>query len=305
MFLLKPKMILVLAVVSGLLAFYGFSRYMQQREEDLRKPIVVTRPVVVTTANRPLGTTLKEGHMEVREWPEDIVPSGSFRELEELIGRELEGLVGRVLKTDVIAGEPILASKLAPKGSSGGVSSLIPPGMRAMTVAVNVVSGVGGFILPKAKVDILATVLTSSKKEHTTTKMILQNVQVLAVDQTYRKNDDDPIAVQSVTLLITPAEAEKVALAGNEGKLQLTLRNSADAELHNTAGVRLSQLFGSPKVRPRRRVSRPPRPPKVETTPSRRVVEVIRANVRSEVVFEEEEGSNSEDKKSNSAASKQ
>jgi pilus assembly protein CpaB len=111
------------------------------------------------------------------------------------------------------------------------------------------------------------------------------------VDQTYRKNDDDPVTVQSVTLLVSPPDAEKLALASNEGELQLTLRNNSDLEISNTAGVKLSQLLGRPKVTPRRRVRTRTPPKKVEEPPPPRVVEVIRANERSEKTFEEEKGS--------------
>lgn len=294
MFLLKPKMIFLLAVVSGLLAFYGFRRYIEQREEEVKMPLA-TRPVVVSAENLTLGTTLNWDNLQVTEWPENIVPKGSFQEKKDLDGR--------VIKTAVTAGEAILASKLALKGSSGGVSSLIPKGMRAMSIAVNVVSGVSGFILPNTWVDILMTIKpSSSDKTKTLTKTILEYVQVLAVDQIYKENDDDPITVKSVTLLVAPEDAERLALAGNEGKLQLTLRNTADSELYKTDGVLLSQLLKVQSRRPiRRRVSRPQPPPKAEKTPSVRVVEVIRANVRSEVSFEEE-GSNSEDKEVKTAS---
>lgn len=295
MFLLKPKVILLLAVVSGALAFYGFSRYMKQQEENLRKSQVVKIPVVVASNDLSLGTSLTSTDLQIREWPENIVSRGSFRDIPDV--------EGRVLQTDVAAGEAILESKLAPKGSSGGLSSLIPPGMRAISVAVNVVSGVSGFILPKTWVDVLATIAPSSEKNKTFTKTILENVQVLAIDQTYRKNGDDPVTVQSVTLLVTPDEAEKLALAANEGKLQLTLRSTADSDLIETDGVLVSHLlYGKPKPRPRvRRVRRPSPPPKKEQEPAPRVVEVIRSNVRTEVTFEE---GKAEEKKANGTAAK-
>jgi len=293
MFLLKPKIIFLLAVVSGLLAFYGFRSYIEQREEEAKKPLA-TRPVVVSAEDLTLGTTLNWDNLQVTEWPENIVPKGSFQEKIDLDGR--------VIKIAVTAGEAILASKLALKGSSGGVSSLIPKGMRAMSIAVNVVSGVSGFILPNTWVDILMTIKPSGDKTKTFTKTILEYVQVLAVDQIYKENDDDPITVKSVTLLVAPEDAERLALAGNEGKLQLTLRNTADSELYKTDGVLLSQLLKVQSRRPiRRRVSRPQPPPKAEKTPSFRVVEIIRSNVRSEVSFEEE-GSNSEDKEAKTAS---
>lgn len=293
MFLLRPKFVIPLAVVSGLAASYGVYRSFKQQEERLQKPEIGIRPVVVASVDLVVGTTLGVDQLQVRQWPEDLVPEGSFQ--------EVKGLEGRVIQTNVTAGEAILVSKLAAEGSAGGVPSLIPPGMRAMTVAVNVVSGVGGFILPNTRVDVLVTVSASTQKEQTTTKMVLQNVTVLAVDQTYKKEDDDPVTVKSVTLLVSPEEAEKLALASNEGKLQLTLRSTADSDLHKSAGIRLGQLINGQEVKPREaprpRVKRPePAPPpppapapKVEEPSSTRVIEVIRATQRSELTFEEKE----------------
>ncbi len=298
MFLLKTRYIIPMALVAGLLASYGVYSYLKQQQERLQMPPIENRQVVVAAANLLMGATLNAEEMEVREWPKNLVPEGALQEIKT--GE------GRVLKTDVIAGEAILESKLAPVGSSGGVTSLIPPGMRAVTVAVDVVSGVGGFVLPKTRVDVLAIVAPSGKREEAGTKMILQNIQVLAIDQTYKKSDDDQaVTVKSVTVLVSPAEAEKLALVGNEAKLQLTLRNSADHELHSTEGVQLSQLLGRAEVAPRQGagIARPA--PKMEVTSSpkageesasRRVVEVIRANVRSEMTFEEETGSNDQAK---------
>jgi len=286
MFLLRLKYIIPLALASGLLASYSVYTYLQQQQESIKEPKIVTRQVVVAATTLSLGTTLRVENLQVKEWPENLVPEGSFQEVKEL--------EGRVIKSEVSAGEPILNTKLAPAGSNGGVPSLIPPGMRAMTVAVNIVSGVGGFILPKTKVDVLLTVTPSNEKLETISKMILQNVEVLAVDQTYAKANDDPVVVKSVTLLVTPEEAEKLALTGNEGKLQLTLRNTTDAELAYTTGISLKQLLNHAEAKPRYQASRPrpaPETPKAEEPSSTRVVEVIRANVRSEITFEEEKGS--------------
>jgi len=192
-----------------------------------------------------LGTPLKAADLLIKQWPEDLVPDSSFQDMSEVIGR--------VMKTEVIAGEPILSTKLAPTGSGGGVPGLIPSGMRAFT------------------------------------KTILQNVEVLAIDQTYNKNNDaDPVVVKSVTLVVSPDEAEKLALAGNEGKLQLVLRNGTDLEMRNTDGVKISQFNGRVEPQPQLRVIRPqPAPEEVEEEEAPvRVVEVIRANVRSEIAFE-------------------
>jgi pilus assembly protein CpaB len=294
MFSLKPKFILILAVISGLLGSFLVYKYLQQKRADdsEEQPLTNTRLVVVASRDLPVGSTLNPDNIEAKPWPVEIMPLGTFENTSEL--------VGRVIKTDTYTGEPVLLTKLAPEGSVGGVSSLIPTGMRAVTVAVNVVSGVSGFILPNSKVDILAT-LSESEKENSTTKIVLQDVLVLAIDQIYTKDDDDPVTVKSVTLLLSPEDAEKLALASNECTLKMALRNSADSETYETDGTRLSELLGKPKpvVKPRkttrrRTASRPPKktqaapPPK---KPEPRVVEIIRPDKREKATFEENEDS--------------
>ncbi len=286
MFLLKPKFVITLAILTGLLAAYGVYHFLKQQESrstDSALPTFVSQRVVVAVTDLPVGSLLTPLDMQVRMWPENLIPAGS--------ADSLESLVGRVLKVEIAAGEPVLESKLAPDGSTGGFSSLIPPGMRAVTVGVNVVSGVGGFILPKTRVDVLVTVTGVSSSGDRQTKTILQNVEVLAVDQTYDQDSDDPVTVKSVTLLVTPEEAEQLSLAANEGVLQLSLRSGADDELYIGMGVELKQLMKTytPPVPRRTSPSRPkpepPPPPPPE--PATKIVEIIRANKLSEVEFKE------------------
>jgi pilus assembly protein CpaB len=284
MFLLKPKVVIPLALVSGLLTTYGVFQYLKQQENPNEEPEIVTRSVVVASKNLLAGTSLSVTDMMVRDWPMEIIPEGSYETMEEI--------EGRVVKIAVSSGEAILTSKLTPEGSGGGVAALIPEGMRALTVAVNVVSGVGGFILPGTRVDVLVTVAPSSKKTENTTKTILQNVEVLAVDQTYANDSDEPITVKSVTLLVLPEEAEKLALASNEGKLQLSLRSGVDSELASTKGVQMGQLISQPKPKRTYRPKPASKPKVVEVVDQTKVVEIIRANVRSEVEFEEGQAEN-------------
>lgn len=278
MTLLKPKFIIAMAVISGALATYGISNYLKNQAELKEKEIVKTRVVAVASQNITTGVTINHTMVNKKDWPVELIPVGSFS--------DTTSLIGRVVKTDVVIGEAILESKLAPLGAVGGVSSLIPPGMRAITVAVNVVSGVAGFILPNTRVDVLTTINPSGSSQ-ATTKIILQNVLVLAVDQTFRKKDEDPVTVKSVTLLVTPEEAETLTLASTEGKLQLALRNSSDAEKENTRGVGVRQLLtGRRSYRPRATPNTRILPDPEKSIP--RVVEIIRSNERSEVKFEEE-----------------
>jgi len=281
MTLLKPKFIIIMAGISGALATYGISNYLQNQALIKEKEIVLTKPVVIATQDISIGVKINHTMIQKKEWPIDLIPGGSFSDSVKAIGR--------VVKTDLVAGEPILTSKLAPDGSIGGVSSLIPPGMRAITVAVNIVSGVAGFILPNTRVDVLTTI-NPSRSSQATTKIILQNVLVLAVDQTYRKNSDDPVTVKSITLLVTPEEAETLTLASTEGRLHLVLRNESDNQEENTRGVGVRQLLtgrrNNWRYTPQRTTPITAADEQEKTTA--RVVEIIRSNERSEVKFEEE-----------------
>jgi pilus assembly protein CpaB len=285
MFLLKPNWMIPIAIIAGLLATLGVYRFLQNQKEATHTASGHTRQVVVATRNLVMGTKLDATMIRQAEWPADLVTEGTFG--------LVDSLMDRVVRTDIYTGEAILDSKLAPRGSASGFLGLIPPGMRAMTVAVNVVSGVSGFILPNTRVDVLVTVTPSTDKELATSRMILEDIQVLAVDQTFRNADDhgDPITVQSVTLLVTPDQAEKLALGSSEGKLQLTLRNMIDRQANSSSGIKLKELINSGQKAtnesPRPKVASPPKVETVvEQAPPPRVIEVLRSNVRSEVVLE-------------------
>lgn len=280
--LLQPKVMIPIAILAGAIATLGAYKIIENKSRKAEMAVVETRPVVVAAVQLEIGDVLGPENLMVKDWPADLAPSHSYS--------SVDMLRDRVLKTPLTPGEPVLPSKLAPEGSIGGFSSLIPPGMRAMTVPVNVVSGVGGFILPKTRVDVLVTASPSISKEEATAKILLQNVEVMAIDQTVEKDDTSPMAVKSVTLLVTPEQAGKLALAMNEGTLQLALRNGADANQSTDDGVVLKELFGRKEQPEPKRPVRAYRPVVKKEEPKeapKRIVEVIRSNERSEVSFEE------------------
>ena len=290
--LFKMRVILPLAIIASMVSTFGIYKFLQAKKAELEKPKELTQSVVVAAADFVIGELLEESDLRLSTWPKDIIPKGSFSETGTLIGR--------AVKTEIYQGEAILESKLAPVGSDGGFSSVIPPGMRALTVSVNTYSGVSGFILPNTYVDVFVTVPSPSNKEESSTRIILENVKVLAVDQTFEREGDDPVIVQSVTLLVTPDEAEKLVLASTEGKLQLGLRNTADKATRQTPGVQLKELMSSRGAAPTRGVV--PRRSSRTTTRSappqstQTVVEVIRSNERTEVKFDDK-GKQGEEKK--------
>ena len=286
--LFKMKIILPIAILTSAVSTYGVYHYLQKKKTEIEDPRRLTQSVVIAKANFDIGRMLEESDLKQSDWPKNIVPKGSLS--------DLSLVVGRVVKTEIYEGEAILESKLAPAGSEGGFASIIPPGMRALTVSVNTYSGVGGFILPNTRVDVLVTVPSSSNKEESSTKIILEDVKVLAVDQTFEREGDDPVIVQSVTLLVTPDEAEKLVLASTEGKLQLSLRNYVDHATQPTSGVQLRELISNPRPRRTSRLSSTANR-QAKSKSEQTVVEVIRSSERSEVKFDESKKKEKEDNK--------
>ncbi|UCF78266.1 MAG: Flp pilus assembly protein CpaB [Candidatus Eiseniibacteriota bacterium] len=289
----RIRVVVVLAVIFGLLASVAIYRYLAQYDRVIKEKQIATQPVVVASMELPFGTVLTNDNIEAANWPVEIVPAGAIASTGDL--------TGRVVRTPLSAGEPVLDAKLAPVGMDRGLPMRVPPGMRAMTVPVNVVSGVSGFVLPDTKVDVVVTIRPETKKE-SVAKLILQNLSVLAADQKLEDRDGKPMSVQSVTLLVTPTEAEKLALAANLGDIQLVLRSPADADSAGTNGTTIAQMLATSEPvqravpqRPVRRVRTVRTPPKPVEEPKREPtkVEVIRGTKRTEEKFEEK----SEEKK--------
>lgn len=277
---LKIKFIIPLAVIAGAISTFAIYRYMEKQKNEIQAPAHISEKVIIAKAAFQIGHTIDESDIVISEWPQEIIPDGSFS--------DDSNLIGRVIKNNIYKGEPILESKLAPPGSSGGFSSIIPQGMRALTVSVDTYSGVGGFILPDTRVDVMVTVPSHKDNEKSSTKIILEHILVLAVDQTFMREGDDPVIVQSVTLLVDPKQAEKLVLAATEGKLQLSLRNNTDHASRKTPGVQLRELISKPA--PRRNAGRSRRQnAKANINGDQRVVEVIRSNERSHVSFKDQQ----------------
>ncbi len=285
----RIRVVVILAVVFGLLAAVAIYRYLSQYDRVIREKKIAEQPVVVASRDLAFGTVLDETNIESVGWPIEIVPAGAMSSVEDL--------VGRVVKSPLAAGEAILETKLVPIGMNRSLAILVPPGMRAMTVPVNVWSGVAGFVLPETKVDVVVTIRPELEREEVG-KVILQNLTVLAVDQKTEDTDGKPLKSTAVTLLVTPSEAEKLALAASEGEISLILRNPADADSAGTTGTTIAKMLSKSEpvqrvATPVRRVSRPrpvaravePKP----TEPEKKTVgvEVIRGTKRTEETFEE------------------
>ena len=264
--------ILILAIGSGGAASILTYRMLKSRQMAVMgsgdKP-APRFPLVVATTKLPYGTVLQGEHVKTVEWASTVRPEGSFT--------DPQAVIGRAILDAVVPGEPILETRLAPKDAGGGLASVIPKGKRAVSVRVNEIIGVAGFVLPRTRVDVVVSVNPGGEKGRSASKMILQNVEVLAAGQKIEQDaEGKPQSVNVITLLVSPEEAEKLTLASHEGDLQLALRNSLDLDPVSTQGVLLSSMVhGAAPPAPAPKASRPAPKPATDT------VEVIRGNKRS------------------------
>ena len=276
---MRITLVLLLALAAGGGLAYGTYSYMQNVQ--VKTVSLPTRPVVVAAADLELGAELRPDDLRVIQWPESAMPMGAFANPDEVVGR---GLV-----MPVIQNEPILPMKLAGKGAGSGLTVVIPEGKRAVSVRVNEVIGVAGYVLPGTKVDVLATASPTQNREDTTTKLVLSNVQVLAAGTKLEQDGEQgkPVSVNVVTLLVTPEESEKLTLGATEGKIQLALRNPLDKDTPETPGIQPASLLGSAAARPVRRngarVSRPVANVAAAFAPEP-TVEIIRGDKRNQEV---------------------
>src|SRR5437763_4662278 len=233
---IRVFIVLVLAVTVG--GVFAFATYNYVNRIPAKTVTIPTKQVVVAAADLDVGAELGRDDIRISDWPANAVPAGAFTDPKDVMGR---GLI-----LPVIQNEPILPMKLASKDAGAGLPPAIPAGLRAVSVKVNEVIGVAGYVLPGTHVDVVVTLNPSDKHETITSKVILTNVQVLAagtkIDRETDKNK--PIPVSVVTLLVDPDEAERLTLASTEGKIQLALRNPLDKTMPVTHGIRPAALLG-------------------------------------------------------------
>ncbi len=201
----------------------------------------VTQQVVVASRDIPEGSTIDRIALTTKAYPIAAVPAGAFS--------SLDSVTGRVTRVAVFTGEAIVPGRLAPIGSGPGLELKIPPGQRAMAVRINDVAGISGLIQPGSRVDVLVTI-KEDNSEKQIAKLFMSNMQVLSVgSEVQRDASGKPIAATTVTLGVTPEEAERLAIAMNTGAIQLVLRGYGDPDSVRTKGATstdvLSQLKGT------------------------------------------------------------
>lgn len=222
----RALLYIFLSVACGIIAVTVFRT--QSAPPPVSAPPVAMPTVSVVLAAEDIapGVPIDEGDLRTVQWPEEFIPPDSFA--------SNDGLLDRVSHRTIRTGEPILSTALLGIGEPGGLQALIEPNHRAMSVEVNAVVGVSGFIQPGSHVDVLAQLRTMDVKNgmRPHTRTILQNVKVLAIDQTYAGVNATEAALASVvTLQVRPEEAQRLAYAAAEGKLQLALRGRSDEEV--------------------------------------------------------------------------
>jgi pilus assembly protein CpaB len=227
------------------IAFAVCGAYFNYSWLSSQEPGVVTHTdeagielVSVVTAKGDLaaGEALREVQLTTRDWPKSYLPPGAIL--------SLESARGRVARRTLLEGEAVLESALLPIGAAGGLSPIIAEGKRAVAVKVDEVIGIAGFVKPGAHVDVLATIRDrTARNTGSFARVILQDVRVLALDQTLEKGDSgEPKSGNVVTLEVSPEEAQKLTFAAHEGQLQLALRNPTDEKVVGTAAVNARSL---------------------------------------------------------------
>lgn len=274
----KLWLVLALALASGGLAAFLAVGYLGQKPSEALAAAPFRGKLAVASRDLPLGAVLGAGDIKLIDWPEEALPAGFVASPAHAVGR---GLL-----TPLRANEPLLSSKLAGEGAGGGLPVLIPEGMRAVSVKVDEVVGVAGFVVPGTRVDVLTTLTPRTAQGSATTRLVLQNVAVAATGQSIEhdlQGKPQPSAV--ITLLVTPEQAEVLTLASTEGRIQLALRNTLDGTRVPTPGARVASLAGGaePAAAPAARPARPRRTaPPARTGP---VLEIFRGSSRSVTTF--------------------
>jgi len=234
----RPVIFVALAGLAAMLASVVVYSALKKREAEVQKAMAKTVYIVVAANDLPLGSKIDPGDLKLTRWSADSIPDGAFMNPSQV--------AGAFVKNQFVTNEPIVAAKLFLGQKTAGVMPLlIPPGMRAVSVQVDEVSDIAGFILPHAHVDILVAVANQGGggSDKPFSKIVLQNVEVLAVAQEVEKKKDEPELVKVVTVLVTPQDSERLALATREGVLHLAMRNYADNKIVLTAGTDVEELL--------------------------------------------------------------
>jgi len=237
------------AVGIAALATFGVYRVLESTKASSR---IATRPLVVAARNLAEGSSLDRTALSVREWPVATVPAGAYS--------SPDSLLGRVTRVAVFEGEAIVPGRLAPAGTGPGIEVKITPGKRAMGLRINDVAGVSGLIQPNSRVDVLVNISNAAQGGRQVSKLFMENMRVLSVGTSVERDADGrPIQATTAALEVTPEEAERLAVAVNQGSIQLVLRGYGDPDSVRTKGASSSDVLSQLESAPERTVA-PPAP---------------------------------------------
>ena len=235
----RLKIALVVAVFFGLIAAYGIYNFLSYKQKETDSLRASNQEIVVAAQDIPPGTTIneeviKKGMIKTTPWPKNSIPAGAFSSPQQI--------VGKVNRVKILANEPILESRLA--GEGAGLTVRLEAGKRALAVRVDEIIGVSGFIVPDDRVDVILTTTPLGANQDTkVSKIVLQNKRVLSVAQSTEQKDGKPQLARSITLEVTPDEAEKLSLASQEGQIVLALRGLGDDSETRTIGSNKRDLL--------------------------------------------------------------
>jgi pilus assembly protein CpaB len=272
----RLKIALVVAVFFGLIAAYGIFNFLSQTAKEKESLRAANQDIVVAGQDIPPGTTLndeaiKKGVVKTSPWPKASVPAGAFSSTQQV--------VGKVNRVKILANEPILESRLA--GEGAGLTVRLEAGKRAIATRVDEIIGVSGFIVPDDRVDIiLTTTPVGGNADAKISKIVMQNKRVLSVAQSTEQKDGKPQLARSITLEVTPEEAERLSLAATEGQITMALRGLGDDNSVATIGANKRDLLAMAAA-PARKSSNAP----VAVAPEKYKVEVIHGSNRNVVEF--------------------
>lgn len=220
---------LIVGVLLAVVAVALLYNYVSGLQTPVAAPAPATVQIVVAAEDLSFGDTLDAESVALVDWPANSLPEGAFQSLDELFsGGENGG--ERIVLNGIVAGEPILRSRISGFGERPILSRQVSEGMRAISIRIDDVIGVAGFVLPGDRVDILLTRNSDTNTSGMVTDVVLQNITVLGIDQTADQRTDEPIVARTATVEVTPEQAQKLALAQRAGTLSLALRGATTTD---------------------------------------------------------------------------
>ncbi|HYB90538.1 MAG TPA: Flp pilus assembly protein CpaB [Candidatus Binataceae bacterium] len=264
----RPIVFVVLAGLAAMLASVVVYSALKKREAEIQQAMAKNVEIVVAAYDLPLGAKIEAGELKMARWSAEATPEGAMTDPKQAIGS--------YVRSQFVANEPIVTGKLFMGQKTAGVMPLlIPFGMRAVSVPVDEVSDISGFVLPHTRVDILVALSVGGEGGNKAfSKVVLQNVEVLAVGEEVEMKKDEPTTVRVVTLLVSPQEAERLSLASREGTLRLAMRNYNDNKIVLTSGTDVQEMLRAYSLQPEIPVAAPQVAPRAPERPRSRPMEI-------------------------------